>query len=504
MQQSSQEKYVGITTGCPSTQAWPRAPVFASALEELTEVGAPVAASGCAAPLEHSSGAKEASRPSAHSYLATLEKYYAWDNWLLDLGPDASSSLGRLTLLAPRKGDQDSRHQQSKIMLLMPDKSGGHKIFGEVVGKVPAWSGSSLNLSRLGREKDLADLPQRPATSKIDIKDFLSSALNCLRATTSVIFHTSSLDRLAGRRRMYAPQCICLSYKTSSSVDFVEYGEVLNPYRIKDSAILFYDIFDSDHVLSAWRDPFVFFEDGKYHMVFAARYSALYYQSLPKDMRRAHKKCSTRSNPENGFDNEVNSAIGYATATDVRLWSLHKPLWIPGNAAQFEVPSIIRRKGEYILTVVVSNGAVGIDNPISSETIFGPRMQYLLAYSLCGKKIGFSADSHWIPIKGFAGPCDFPLDNVYGVNFHQTADAILATAYDVRDLSLLPVVRLDPEKFPYNIPQDNPRLWRAAAQATVSAENATKKTNDSMRLVMASGRSNLSPCQYNQGKAYSS
>jgi glycosyl hydrolase family 32 len=103
-----------------------------------------------------------------------------------------------------------------------------------------------------------------------------------------------------------------------------------------------YDITDSDRVIMAWRDPFVFLDRqdrvGHWHMLFAAKAAAAAGAPI--------------------------ATVGHAIAQDDDLeqWELQPPLQLPRHYRQLEVPSLVRRRGWYYLFVSTQDRPRETDN----------------------------------------------------------------------------------------------------------------------------------------------
>lgn len=88
----------------------------------------------------------------------------------------------------------------------------------------------------------------------------------------------------------------------------------------------YYEMNNSKNLLgkiSAWRDPFVFKEKGKYYMTISAR-------------RKGKKK-------------EYNSCIALAESKDLVNWKVLPPIFSPGKYDEMETSQIVHHKGKYYL-----------------------------------------------------------------------------------------------------------------------------------------------------------
>ena len=120
---------------------------------------------------------------------------------------------------------------------------------------------------------------------------------------------------------------------------------ILEPSR--QAVNLGYDIGNDDGIIMAWRDPFVIQDPatGKWHMFFSAK---------SKDSLGT-----------------IRPTAGHAIATDNTLtnWDLQKPLSLPQNYRQLEVPYMIAKNGKYYLFVSTQNNPT-MDNNKAKEAAF--------------------------------------------------------------------------------------------------------------------------------------
>ena len=76
----------------------------------------------------------------------------------------------------------------------------------------------------------------------------------------------------------------------------------------------------------SWRDPFVFFYDGKYHALITARVNTQYFSehfSGEIDFRRR-------------------GCIAHASSKNLETWTIEEPVYLSGNAPEFEVPQFLQ------------------------------------------------------------------------------------------------------------------------------------------------------------------
>jgi len=110
-----------------------------------------------------------------------------------------------------------------------------------------------------------------------------------------------------------------------------------------------YDITDSDRIIMAWRDPFVFrdHQDDRWHMLFTAK------AAMPAGTPLA--------------------TVGHAIAQDDDLeqWELQPPLQLPRHYRQLEVPSLVQRPGRYYLFVSTQNRPLETDNAAKQAAFRG-------------------------------------------------------------------------------------------------------------------------------------
>ena len=76
----------------------------------------------------------------------------------------------------------------------------------------------------------------------------------------------------------------------------------------------------------SWRDPWVFLYDGKYHALITARVNTQYFSehySKETDFRRR-------------------GCIAHACSENLETWTIKQPVYLPGNAPEFEVPQFLQ------------------------------------------------------------------------------------------------------------------------------------------------------------------
>lgn len=384
---------------------------------------------------------------------------FRWDNWTTDLG---GSHLGRFTLEAPRTPNPDERHGSARIGFYLPTAKGFDRFSGVVPDSL-SWSGSAINLSRLGRAADLDGLRTLTASAPPpDMSKFLDAPLEAFRSSALLVPYTSPYVKApAGFETMFRPQALSLAYKRAGELSFRNHGIVLDPYAgtVNRETLKYYDMGDSTHCISALRDPFIFYEGGRYHLLFAARYSRELYDQLAPELKAKHAADSTHVGRGVGFDPEVNSTIGYATSRDLKAWELERPFMLPANATQFELPAMTKTDRGHVLTVAVSNGSVAISDPVEGYKQLGSRHQYLLGFQSSAGADGMTAPGAWSSLEPKVGKETHPLSKIYGPNFLPVGDQVLVSAFDETTHDLINVVAVSKEGFPANIPNQDSAVW---------------------------------------------
>jgi hypothetical protein len=410
----------------------------------------------------------QGAQPVQNSFVSPkAPSLYRWDNWPADLG---HGHIARFSLEAPKTPhDPNLRHGQASIGVYLPSPTGFNRL-SNVVNGTPSWSGSAANLSTMNRESDLDALQTIDAVSiRSDLSQFDAAALQSFRDSALLVpFTLPYRQPPLGFANVERAQRISLAYKKSGELEFKTHGVVLDPYveGIDPDILKLYHITDSAHCISAWRDPFVFYQDGQYHMLFAARYSEQFFASLSPELQAKHHADSTRQAKTTvGFDEEVNSTVGYATSTDLAHWTLQRPLALPANAAQFELPSMTQTKDGAILTVCVSNGAVG-GEPDEAVKLFGPRHQYLLAFRCADGVASMGLVDGWASMENVINRQTHPLSKIYGPNFLPVGDHVLVSAFDEATHENMNIVRLPREGFPQNIPSQESIAWEFPSRAS--------------------------------------
>jgi hypothetical protein len=407
-------------------------------------------------------------------------KPYLWDNWIVDIGQGNDHLLGRISLEADRALHRDERHLNAKVGLYLPGLDGNYIKFCNVTEEAPSWSGSALNLSKIGREHDLNNLFS-VNFSKTDpdlLHLFDKSTIKQFQDTAIIIPYTSIMTKEP--QQIYGsifPQVISVSYKMPGETHFRTLKEVLNPYLSNDPNLKYYKINDSEHVPSAFRDPFLYFENGKYHMFFSARYSETFFNELPKTYREKHSSHPVYERNGITYDDEVNSTIGHATSDNLKDWKLHKPLLLPGNATQFELPALIKGNDGYHLMVVVSDGYVSNANPDLGNKLFGPRHQYVIGFKTKKSLDDFEDPHAWDSHESIINKDTHPLKRTYGLTFNPVGEKVFATAFNEDDLTLTRVVEVPRNGFPYNFPSENNPDWHHPAPEMIALRKLPSMSN---------------------------
>ena len=394
----------------------------------------------------------------AHTLLPFL-----WDNWLVDLGKEKDPlSFGRFSLEAPRNEDPLSRHGNSKIAFYLKSAEGGYFKLCNVVNQAPSWSGSALNLSKENQEKclDRLSVTEQITPSRENLRRANREALLNFKETAMVIPCTIPLaEKPKGYEHLFRPQSISLVYKKAGELSFKKHGIILNPFEMKDENLKYYKIDASRHVISAWRDPYIMYEDGKFHLFFSARYSEEFYKDLPEAFKKKHAEHPVYQQAV-AYDEEVNSVIGYAVSENLVDWKLMKPLSVNANATQFELPVIIKQKDGYLLMIVVSDGSVAIDEPEEGLKKFGERHQYLLGFKTQNSLDKIGDTQAWTSLEQDINQHTQPLKDIYGMTFKPINNQVYAVAYHEQDYTLTDIVKVDGQGFPLNFPSEKHRLWK--------------------------------------------
>ncbi len=398
---------------------------------------------------------------------------FRWDNWAVEVG---DGTLGRFSLEAPLDPDPLTRHGNATIGFYLPSRAGnGYDWFAKAAERAPSWSGSAINLKSIGRERDLDGLSTQSVAQRTeDLTKFDPQALQEFKDAAILMPYTFPLMELPkGYEDQFRPQTIALSYKRPGELEFRNHGVVLNPYDGRnDKALKFYDTTDSEHCISAFRDPFMWFEDGQYHMLFAARYSKAFYDQLSPELKAKHAADSTRTGEKKiEFDPEVNSTIGYATSTNLKDWELQKPFVLPANSTQFELPAVTKVGDKHVLTLAVSNGSVAINDPAEGLRQFGPRHQYLLAFDTTGGLRTMSTPGAWRGMEQQINKDTYPLNRIYGPSFLPAGDRVIVSGYDEGTHELVGMVEVPTAGFPHNVPNEHSVLWDMPTRQSPAGEH---------------------------------
>lgn len=202
-------------------------------------------------------------------------------------------------------------------------------------------------------------------------------------------------------------------------------------------------------------------------MFFSARYSETFFNELPKAYREKHTKHPVYERNGIMYDDEVNSTIGHATSDNLLDWKLNKPLLLPGNASQFELPALIKGTDGYHLMVVVSDGCVSNTNAELGLKLFGPRHQYVMGFKSTRSLDKFDDPHTWDSHESVINKDTHPLKKTYGLTFNPVGDKIFATAFKEDDLTLTNVVEVPRKGFPHNFPSENNPDWHHPAPEVV-------------------------------------
>ena len=208
------------------------------------------------------------------------------------------------------------------------------ELVDRVPEQTPCWSGSVLNI-----ESD-------------SFSTF--STRNSYIDSSYLLYYTGLELENVVEDGLYSPQRISVAEKIKGETKLKLHGDAINFYSKDRTINENYLITDSKHVISACRDPYVTKVNGQYKMLFSARYSHTFYNSLPIDIRKKHdlEKDKLVKNPE--VAQEINSAIGQATSLDGYKWVLDNPMIIPFTATQIELPSLLDVNGKtYLMMVAV-------------------------------------------------------------------------------------------------------------------------------------------------------
>ncbi|HCK92956.1 MAG TPA: hypothetical protein DHW71_08215 [Gammaproteobacteria bacterium] len=379
----------------------------------------------------------------------TSPQPYMWDNWVLMSTP---KGVFRCTLEAPSSLEPNDRHTHSRIGVYFDDMKGNLQKVDLLPDAPPNWSGSATVTSD---SKDL-HLDEKPKKLYKDL--------------SYKLYYTALPDEATmAKTGLYRPQRIAIAEKNAGekhvqpAKDAIHFYNTYNNGKSDVPNSEFYHLGESQHIISACRDPFVFQKDGQFHMLFAARYSDQFSKSLPQDLQNTLQDFKAKVSGTLENQHEVNSVIGYATSSNGQNWHVEKPVPLPVTAVQLELPSLVQTpKADYLLAIV-SDGNVAIDNHDTGEAIFGPRTQRLVCYEYdnTAGHTSYSEPGAWKEVHLTKDKSPYALDFLYGMAFKYDADKnkVAACAFEDKALKMTKVLYLDLEQFPYNLPDNKDKAW---------------------------------------------
>ena len=245
------------------------------------------------------------------------------------------------------------------------------------------------------------------------------------------------------------PQTIVMGFLDETNT-FKQYEKpLLSPIDF-DVEKLGYSTKPSTHIVQAWRDPFLFEDnEGKYHMVFGARFNA---NSKPAGLEK--------------FDPNRNSAVGHAIFDKKsNSFKLQKPLPIAQEAAQFELPHVLKYKGQYYLIILEADWQINPDNT-TTERIHRLRMYKTPSLTApaekwqnWGKMENGQRSSELVVLNGK----DY---NIYGITFSQEGDGFKVMGFDNEKFNLTEEITfknadLDDPNFSQQLGQQFQKVGRA-------------------------------------------
>ena len=375
-----------------------------------------------------------------------------WDNFVQQLN---DQSLLRFALTCARS-QQEEQNAKSKIFMHICSTT-GERLSSEVniTPNHTAWGGSCLS-SDIG----MRELPPGASStiSLININAINEKGAKAKEAflkqsfiiayTTPYISHSFN--------GLYRPQATSILIKPKDKMHLFGYKNVIDPYARRYKNQELYNFGDSENVISCSRDPFLIKEGDEYHIFFAARYSKIFFENLPTRIQEQHYDTSTHTlKQKHVYDEEVNSTIGHAISNNLIDWELMSPLTLPETASQFELPCVIKKEDGLVITVVVSNGNVAVENPERGERKFGTNQHYLSVFRINSTLSALRPGCVWSHC-GETSKETCRLDRTYGTAFtsKDDSDVVFMSAFYLNDKFLTHVESLDKKDFPKNIPNE--------------------------------------------------
>lgn len=226
-----------------------------------------------------------------------LRDDYVWDFWLADDG----DAYHLFFLHAPKSlGDPELRHHSARI---------GHA--------------TSSDLEHWTRVADVVGPSDAPAFD--DTATWTGSVVR--RDGLWYLFYTGMT--LAGGGSVQS-----VGYATSPDLMTWTKG----PGAVSSADGRWYELVGGTWHDEAWRDPWVLWRDGSWHMLVTAR--------------------------ANHGDADNRGVIGYATSPDLVEWTTQPPLSEPGQGfGHLEVPQVWKVDGQWVLMFSVLAGQLAADSP---------------------------------------------------------------------------------------------------------------------------------------------